>query len=53
MRESDTETAQQFPVRKIQDILYLSDLVPGPEQVEVDHLVHSFLTEFEVIPVNS
>jgi len=28
------------------------DLVPGSEQVEEDRLVHSFLAEFEVVPVN-
>jgi hypothetical protein len=28
------------------------DFVPGSEQVEEDRLVHSFLAEFEVVPVN-
>ena len=28
------------------------DLVPRPEQVEEDRLVHAFLAEFEVVPVN-
>ena len=28
------------------------DLVPRPEQVKEDRLIHSFLAEFEVVPVN-
>ena len=28
------------------------DFIPGSEQVEEDRLVHAFLAEFEVIPVN-
>jgi hypothetical protein len=28
------------------------DLIPGSEQVEEDRLVHSFLAEFEMVPVN-
>ena len=40
VREMDTETAEQFPVRKISDFPCLSDLIPGAEQVEEDCLVH-------------
>jgi len=28
------------------------DLIPGSEQVEEDRLVHAFLAEFEVVPMN-
>jgi len=42
-REIDTETALQFPVRKISDFPCLPDLIPGLEQVEEDRLVHPLL----------
>lgn len=37
--------------RTVEDIDFF-DLVPGSKQVEENRLVHSFLAEFEVVPVN-
>jgi len=51
VREIDTGTALQFPVRKIPDYPCFSDRIPHLEKVEEERLVHSLLAEFEVIPV--
>jgi len=49
--EIDTETALQFPVRKISDFPCLSDLIARSEKVEEHVLINALFGKIEVKPM--